>query len=407
MMGLSGKKILVAVTAGISAYKAPFLVRLLMKAGAEVQVLMTSASKDFVTPLTLSTLSKKPVYTRFTDKNKDGEIWNNHVELGMWADMMLIVPATANTLSKMCNGQASNLVLATYLSARCPVYFAPAMDLDMYKHPSVKKNIETLQSYGNIMIPPTYGDLASGLVGQGRMQEPKEILEFIQKDIKEYLPLKGKKTLITAGSTYEAIDPVRFIGNYSSGKMGIALAHQALDLGAEVILITGPIVQPIPDKVIHKEVVSAEQMYQAVQEHYEHMDIVIAAAAVADYTPVHPFKTKIKKKKDRLSIDLKPTRDILIDLGRRKKQQILIGFALETENEIHNAQSKLERKNLDFIVLNSLNDKGAGFLGDTNKITLIDAQQNITSYPLQSKKQVSIEIFIKIQEILKNVSTKI
>ena len=399
----NGKKILIAVTAGIAAYKIPYLVRLLIKARAQVRVLMTPDAADFVSPLVLSTLSKNEVYADFFDKKS--ATWNSHVDLGLWADMMLIVPATANTIAKMSQGLSDNLVLATYLSAKCPVYFAPAMDLDMYQHPATKRNIQTLESYGNILIPSDYGDLASGLVGWGRMKAPEQLMEFVQNHWEckkgqhtqlDTLPLKGKKVLITAGPTYEAIDPVRFIGNHSSGKMGIALAEQALYLGAEVILIMGTTSESIPKNVICKSVISTAQMYAAAHQYYDEVDLVIAAAAVSDYTPQYPFKNKIKKKEGSFSIALQPTKDILASLGKIKKHQILVGFALETENEIANAQAKLKRKNLDLIVLNSLKDKGAGFSKTTNKITLIDKHHRVTTYPLQTKKQAAVSIFEKI-----------
>lgn len=402
MSVLSGKNVLLGVTAGIAAYKTAFLVRLFIKAGAKVQVVMTPASKDFVTPLTLSTLSKNPVHSTFYNKNEENEQWNNHVELGLWADLMLIAPATANTMAKMANGTCDNLLMATYLSAKSKVYFAPAMDLDMYKHTTTNQNIEKLQSYGNVFIPPTSGELASGLTGEGRMAEPEEIIAFIEKDLISNLPLKGKKVLITAGPTYEAIDPVRFIGNHSSGKMGFALAEEAVQQGAEVILIAGPTAQLKNNKAIKRiDIVSAEEMYVATHQFFKQVDIAIFAAAVADYTPLTKSTQKIKKKESTLHIDLKPTKDILASAGKIKEQQYLVGFALETNDELKNATDKLKRKNLDLIVLNSLQDKGAGFKTDTNKITLIDNKENITTFELKSKIEVAHDIF---NEIIKKLN---
>ncbi|QNM86044.1 bifunctional phosphopantothenoylcysteine decarboxylase/phosphopantothenate--cysteine ligase CoaBC [Polaribacter pectinis] len=402
MSVLSGKKILLGITAGIAAYKTASLVRLFIKLGAEVKVIMTPASKDFITPLTLSTLSKNPVHTTFYDKEDENELWNNHVDLGLWADYMLVAPATANTLSKMSNGTCDNLLLATYLSAKCPVYFAPAMDLDMYIHPSTKESLDKLQSFGNILIPATSGELASGLVGEGRMSEPEDIVSFIQNDILSKLPLKGKKVLITAGPTYEAIDPVRFIGNHSSGKMGFSIANAAANLGAEVYLISGPSHQKINHSLVKRiDVVSAEEMYKASHTYFKDVDIAILSAAVADYKPKNVANQKIKKTEAALEIELTPTKDILASLGKIKKQQFLVGFALETNNEIENAKSKLKRKNLDAIVLNSLQDKGAGFATDTNKITIIDKDFNEKSFELKSKKEVATDI---INEIIKKIN---
>lgn len=397
MSVLRGKKILLGITAGIAAYKTASLVRLFIKLGAEVKVVMTPASKDFITPLTLSTLSKNPVQSTFYDKEEENELWNNHVDLGLWADYMLIAPATANTLSKMANGTCDNLLLATYLSAKCPIYFAPAMDLDMYIHPSTKKSLEQLTSFGNIMIPATSGELASGLVGEGRMAEPEDIVSFIENDILSKLPLKGKKILLTAGPTYEAIDPVRFIGNHSSGKMGFAIAKAAANLGAEVFLISGPSHQQIKHSLVHRiDVVSADEMYKAVHQYYDEVDIAILSAAVADYTPKNVAVQKIKKTATSLEIQLSPTKDILGSLGEIKKNQFLVGFALETNNELENAKKKLKRKNLDAIVLNSLQDKGAGFATDTNKITIIDTNLNEKSFELKSKIEVAKDIMNEI-----------
>jgi len=401
MSVISGKNILLGISAGIAAYKTAYLVRLFIKAGAHVQVIMTPASKDFITPLTLSTLSKNPVHSTFYDKEEENELWNNHVDLALWADYFVIAPATANTLSKMANGTCDNLLLATYLSAKCKVYFAPAMDLDMYKHQSTKENLEKLESFDNVMIPAENGELASGLVGEGRMAEPETILSFIENDIIAGLPLKGKKVLLTAGPTFEAIDPVRFIGNHSSGKMGFELAKEAANLGAEVILISGPSNEKVDHTLIQKvDVVSAEDMYQATHQYFKDTNIAILAAAVADFKPATVASQKIKKKEASLSIDLTKTKDILASLGEQKQQQFLVGFALETNNELENAKGKLRRKNLDLIVLNSLQDKGAGFKKATNKVTLIDKQENVTEFDLKSKTEVAKDIF---NEIIKNI----
>ncbi len=394
---LSGKNILIGISGGIAAYKTTFLVRLLIKAGANVKVILTESASSFVSPLTLATLSKNPVLSSFVKEENDTVDWNNHVELGLWADIMLIAPATANTLSKMVNGTSDNLLLATYLSAKCKVFFAPAMDLDMYQHPSSKASFEKLRSYGNIMIPATSGELASGLHGEGRMAEPEDIIGFIKKHLSEGLPLKGKKVLITAGPTYEAIDPVRFIGNHSSGLMGFELAKSAANLGAEVILISGPSHISIDhDLVTLIKVVSADEMYAAVHIHYKTIDIAICAAAVADYKPKTVAVQKIKKVSNELSIELIKNKDILFSLGEQKKNQYLVGFALETENEIENAKGKLKRKNLDAIVLNSLNDTGAGFGKLTNKITFIDKNSNIKTFDLKTKVAVAADILSEI-----------
>ncbi len=394
---LSGKNILLGVTAGIAAYKTTYLVRLFIKAGAQVRVIMTPASKDFVTPLSLSTLSRNPVLSTFYDKEDENELWNNHVDLGLWADLMLIAPATANTLSKMANGTSDNLLLATYLSAKCPVYFAPAMDLDMFKHPSTKKSIESLERFGNICIPVGSGELASGLVGEGRMAEPEDIVSFIEAEIVSKLPLRGKKVLITAGPTYEAIDPVRFIGNHSSGKMGFELANAAANLGAEVILITGVSNEKIKHSFVNRiDVVSAQEMFDAVHKWYATIDIAILSAAVADFKPVSISSTKIKKEDAKMVVELEKTKDILASLGAQKKNQFLVGFALETNNELENAKGKLKRKNLDLIVLNSLKDKGAGFKKETNKVTIIDKSEKISEFALKSKAEVAVDILNEI-----------
>lgn len=393
---LSGKHILLGVTGGIAAYKSAFLVRLLKKAGALVKVVMTPEAEQFITPLTLSTLSENPVVSSFTDEEKN---WNNHVELGLWADVMLIAPATANTLSKMASGTANNLLITTYLSAKCPVYFAPAMDLDMYKHASSKASIDKLIGFGNKFIKPGSGELASGLVGEGRMAEPEDIISFIEQDILSQLPLAGKEITITAGPTYEAIDPVRFIGNHSSGKMGFELAKRALDLGAKVNLITGPTHLHLKHSNLTRiDVVSAQEMFDATLSKFDLSSVVIASAAVSDYRPKHPFDQKMKKSKDALHIELEPTTDILMHLGSIKKDHILVGFALETNDEEKNAKSKLKRKNLDFIILNSLNDQGAGFKTDTNKITLITNSETIR-FKTKPKSEVAKDIFDHILKL--------
>ncbi len=397
MSVLSGKHVLLGVTGGIAAYKTTYLVRLFIKAGAQVKVIMTESAKDFVTPLTLATLSKNPVLSSFTSEDEENELWNNHVELGLWADFMVIAPATANTLSKMAHGSCDNLLLATYLSAKCPVYFAPAMDLDMYKHHSTRNSLEKLNGFGNIMIPAEKGELASGLIGEGRMAEPENIVDFIEADILNQLPLKGKQVLITAGPTYEAIDPVRFIGNHSSGRMGFALAETAAGLGAEVILVTGPSHLQLENSFVKTiRVQSAEEMYEAVHQYYPAVDIAICAAAVADYRPKDIARQKIKKKTDLFSVELEKTPDILASMGKLKKHQFLVGFALETENEIAHAKGKLQRKNLDAIVLNSLNDKGAGFGKSTNKISFIDKNLNVKPFELKTKAEVAQDIFNEI-----------
>ena len=397
MSVLSGKRILLGVSGGIAAYKTASLVRLFIKAGAHVQVIMTPASKDFVTPLTLSTLSKNPVYSTFFNQDDEDEKWNNHVELGLWADLMIIAPATANTLSKMANGTCDNLLIATYLSAKCPVYFAPAMDLDMYKHPSTIASFTALEQFGNTIIPAESGELASGLSGEGRMAEPENIIAFLEADLESKLPLKGKKILITAGPTYEAIDPVRFIGNHSSGKMGFDIAKSAANLGAFVILVTGPTHFTVNHSLINVvKVTSAQEMYDACHQYFNAVDVAIAAAAVADYRPKNIAEQKIKKTADNFFIELEKTKDILLSLGEAKKQQFLIGFALETENEIENAKAKIQKKNLDLIVLNSLQDEGAGFQKMTNKVTFIDKDFKIEPMELKSKEAVADDILNKV-----------
>ncbi len=397
MSVLSGKKIILGISGGIAAYKTATLVRLLVKSGAEVQVVMTPASKDFITPLTLSTLSKNPVHSSFYNELDENAQWNNHVELALWADLMVVAPATANTLSKMTNGNCDNLLIATYLSAKCPVYFAPAMDLDMYKHPSTIASFEALKKYGNTIIPAENGELASGLSGEGRMAEPENIVAFLEADLEKKLPLRGKKILITAGPTYEAIDPVRFIGNHSTGKMGFDIANCAANLGADVVLISGPSHLNVQNKAVNLvRVTTASQMYDACHDHFASSDIAICAAAVADYKPKNVANHKIKKAEATLTIELEKTKDILASLGEIKKNQFLIGFALETENEIENAKLKIKKKNLNLIVLNSLQDEGAGFGKDTNKITFIDSEFKIEPMDLKSKEAVAQDIINKI-----------
>lgn len=403
MAVLNGKNILLGVTGGIAAYKTAFLVRLLVKKGANVKVVMTNSAKEFVTPLTLATLSKNEVFSSFTDEKDENSFkepqWNNHVELALWADFFLIAPATANTLSKMANGACDNLLLACYLSAKCPVYYAPAMDLDMYQHPSTEETFKKLESFGNIQIPAAFGELASGLVGQGRMAEPEEIVSFLENDLLKKLPLRGKQILITAGPTYEAIDPVRFIGNHSSGKMGFAIAEAAASLGAEVVLISGPSALRLENDFVKLiRVTSAEEMYNAAHEYFDTCDVAILSAAVADYRPSEVASEKIKKKTDDLILQLTKTKDILASLGEIKKSQFLVGFALETENEEENAKLKLKKKNLDLIVLNSLRDKGAGFQADTNKITLITKDNKVLPFPVKPKKEVAKDILEYIIE---------
>jgi len=397
MSVLSGKKIILGISGGIAAYKTASLVRLFIKAGAEVQVIMTPASKDFVTPLTLSTLSKNPVHSSFYNEEEDNAQWNNHVELGLWADLMIIAPATANTLSKMVNGNCDNLLIATYLSAKCPIYFAPAMDLDMYKHPSTIASFNTLKQFGNTIIPAESGELASGLSGEGRMAEPENIIAFLEADLLSKLPLKGKKILITAGPTYEAIDPVRFIGNHASGKMGFDIANEAANLGAEVILVSGPTHLKVKNNTVKViKVMSAQEMYDACHNYYNDVDVAIAAAAVADYKPKNVAAQKIKKNASDFTIELEKTKDILASFGTGKKNQFLIGFALETENEIENAILKIQKKNLDLIVLNSLQDQGAGFGQPTNKITFIDKNFIVEPMELKSKEAVAVDILNKV-----------
>ncbi|AXT20554.1 bifunctional phosphopantothenoylcysteine decarboxylase/phosphopantothenate--cysteine ligase CoaBC [Flavobacteriaceae bacterium AU392] len=398
---LKSKNLLLGVSGGIAAYKTAPLVRLFIKAGANVKVIMTLASKDFVTPLTLSTLSKNPVLSSFTNEDDENDTWNNHVDLGLWADFFLIAPATANTLSKMATGNSDNFLLATYLSAKCPVYFAPAMDLDMYKHQSTKDSFVTLKSFGNIMIPSTSGELASGLIGEGRMAEPEDIVAFMENDIVKKLPLHHKKIVITAGPTYEAIDPVRFVGNHSSGKMGYEIAKAAANLGAEVTLISGPTHETANHNLINViPVVSAQEMYDATHQYFNNADVAILSAAVADYRPKFIENQKIKKKDSTLTLELEKTKDILASLGDIKQNQILVGFALETNNEFENAVKKLKKKNLDLIVLNSLQDKEAGFGGENNKVTIINKDETYNEYPLKTKTEVAKDLMREILQKL-------
>lgn len=398
---LSNKNIILGVCGSIAAYKSATLVRLLIKAGANVKVILTADASNFITPLTLSTLSKNPVYTQYFEAETG--VWSNHVELGLWADYMIIAPTSANTIGKMANGLCDNLLSAVYLSAKCPVYFAPAMDLDMWKHESTQENIARLKSFKNILISPNSGELASGLVGEGRMAEPEEIVDFLIKDIKKGLPLLGKKAMVTAGPTYEAIDPVRFIGNHSSGKMGFAIAEEFYKLGADVTLITGPTAEKTEVKLNRIDVTSAADMLKACTNHFINADITIMSAAVADYTPIIVEDQKIKKKEDTFNIELKKTVDILASLGKQKtKEQILVGFALETNQEEMYAKDKLEKKNLDLIVLNSLNDKGAGFKTDTNKITIFNKRLEKISFTVKSKKDVAKDICEEVLKLVKS-----
>lgn len=394
---LAGKKILLAVCGSIAAYKTAFFVRLLVKEGAQVKVIMTESAKEFITPLTLATLSKNSVHSEYFDK-KSGE-WHNHVELGMWADLMLIAPLSANTLGKMANGICDNLLLATYLSAKCPVMVAPAMDLDMYQHPSTKENLSKIRSFGNDVIEARDGELASGLSGQGRMAEPEELLELLKKKLVNSEALKGKRVLITSGPTFEAIDPVRFIGNHSSGKMGSAIAEAFQQTGAKVTMVSGPATHfPTIGEVI--KVSSANEMLKEAVNRYDDADIVVFSAAVSDYRPENPAKEKIKKKENSLQINLVKNPDIAAELGKKKKTQFHIGFALETTNEEINAKEKLTKKNFDLIVLNSLNDKGAGFQQDTNKVTFFNKDNNTDKFELKSKIDVARDI---VDYVIKNL----
>ncbi|MFZ7116043.1 MAG: bifunctional phosphopantothenoylcysteine decarboxylase/phosphopantothenate--cysteine ligase CoaBC [Bacteroidota bacterium] len=400
---MRGKKILLGITGSIAAYKSALLVRLLVKEGAEVKVVMTKAAIDFITPLTLSTLSKHPVYSEYANQ-ETGE-WSNHVELGLWADAFVIAPASANTISKMANGVCDNLLLAVYLSAKCKVFFAPAMDLDMHKHPATQENIARLVSFGNQLISATSGELASGLYGEGRMEEPELILDVLEKYFNADLPLTGKKALVTAGPTFEAIDPVRFIGNRSSGKMGYAIAEELAALGAEVLLVSGPGNLSVNNSRIKRvNIESAEEMLNACMADFSAKDIIVMSAAVADYKPADVAPEKLKKKNNEMPLPLIPTQDILALMGEKKgKDQFIVGFALETENEIENARGKLKKKNLDLIVLNSLKDEGAGFNHDTNKITIIDKKGSEHHFSLKSKQEVAKDL-VKI--IISNITNK-
>lgn len=397
---LEGKKILLGVCGSIAAYKSAMLVRLLVTSGAEVKVIMTSSSKDFITPLTLATLSKKPVSTDFI-KDDQGQ-WDNHIELGLWADLMLVAPASANTLAKFSNGVCDNLLTAVYLSARCQVMIAPAMDLDMYQHPATQNNFSTLKEYGNQILESEFGELASGLIGKGRMVEPENILIECEAFFSKSKPFKGKTALVTAGPTYEKIDPVRFIGNHSTGKMGTAIAEVLADKGAKVHLIAGPGVKKIPKVNIHFHAVnSADEMYQEVINHFSSSYISVFAAAVSDYKPLNPALQKIKKSSDTLEISLIKNKDIAFEMGKIKKDnQYTVGFALETENEESNAKEKLSKKNFDMIVLNSLNDNGAGFSHDTNKISIFSVKNEPKHFGIKSKKEVAEDIVANINEYI-------
>lgn len=396
---MKGKKIVLGITGSIAAYKAAVLTRLLIKKGAEVQIVITPAGKEFITPITLSALTSKPVISEFFSQ-RDGT-WHSHVDLGLWADAKLIAPATASTIGKMAHGIADNMLITTYLSMKAPVFVAPAMDLDMFAHPATQHNLDILRSYGNHIIEPTAGELASHLVGKGRMEEPENIVAALENFFQKNSSMAGKKILITAGPTYEKIDPVRFIGNYSSGKMGYALAEECAARGAEVTLVSGPVNLSVNHPNINRiDVESAEQMYNACMSHYHTSDAGILCAAVADFTPECVADKKIKREKDDLTLNLKPTHDIAAALGKIKTDsQRLVGFALETNDETAHAQDKLKRKNFDFIVLNSLNDKGAGFRCDTNKITIIDSSK-AEEYPLKTKKEVAADIIDKLDSIL-------
>lgn len=393
---VKGKKILLGITGSIAAYKSALLVRLLVKEGAEVKVLMTSSARDFITPLTMSVLSKNPVISEYYDP-ADGS-WNNHVELGLWADALVIAPASANTLAKMANGLVDNVLLATYLSARCPVFIAPAMDLDMWKHPATQSNLDRLKSFGHHLISPATGELASGLHGEGRMEEPENIFKALNDFFLTGLPLKGKKALVTAGPTYESIDPVRFIGNRSSGMMGYRIAEELSRQGAEVKLVSGPSHEQIRTNSVSKvDVESAEEMYNACMDAFDNSDIIVMAAAVADYRPANISEVKIKKSNNEQPLTLIPTQDILKKMGEKKRiGQFLVGFALETNDELKHAKEKLTRKNLDLVVLNSLRDEGAGFKVNTNKVTIIDRSGNETRFDLKSKSEVAKDVVNEI-----------
>ena len=397
---LKNKKILVGISGSIAAYKIAFLIRLLVKEAAEVQIIMTQAAKEFITPLTLATLSKKPVLSEFV-KDQTGT-WNNHVDLGLWADVILIAPATAHTLAKCANGICDDLLTAVYLSAKCPVVFAPAMDLDMYQHPSTVENLQKLQSFGNQIVESNFGELASGLVGQGRMAEPEELVDILTKHFSENTILKGKKVLITAGPTQEPIDPVRFISNHSTGKMGYAVADKFAKAGAEVTLVSGQVTLKSPDASIKLvKVRSAQEMYEMTKMYFNEADIIVLSAAVADYTPTVVADKKIKKKEDSFTIELTKTTDIAKTLGQIKRTtQLMVGFALETDNEVENALGKIKSKNLDMIVLNSLQNSGAGFGHDTNKISIIKKDGTMIDFELKSKQEVAMDI---VDEVIKTL----
>ena len=396
MSVLSGKKILLGISGSIAAYKTPFIVRILKSFEAEVRVIMTPAAKEFVSPLTLSTLSENPVLSTFTETSNDNPVWNNHVELGKWADIFIVAPATSNTISAMVNAKCDNILIATYLSCTAKVYVVPAMDLDMMNHSANQSNLKELKSLVKKVLPVGQGFLASGLYGKGRMLEPDEIIKFIEQDTLENLPLFKKNILVTAGPTFEPIDPVRFIGNHSSGKMGFALAEEAAKLGAEVTLITGPTSVSTTHNIKIINVVTAEQMFREVNKNFDKIDIAIASAAVSDFKPKDYKKNKIKKENNLESIKLEPTIDILSWMGNNKKQKFLVGFALETEDEVKSALKKLRSKNLDLIIMNSLNEPGAGFSIDTNKISLINKKEEIIKFELKPKKDVAKDIFSQI-----------
>lgn len=399
---MKGKNILIGVSAGIAAYKIASLIRLFITRGANVQVVMTPMAREFISPLTLATLSKRPILVDFY--NPENGDWNSHVDIGLWADLMIVAPATANTMAKMAHGIADNLLLTTYLSAKCPVFFAPAMDLDMFNHPATQQNIQTLIERGNHCIDAETGELASGLTGKGRMAEPEEIFWQVDQFFNRSTTFENKTVLVTAGPTYETIDPVRFIGNYSSGKMGYALAAEFIRRGAKVILISGPVSMKAPKEAELYKVVSASEMYEECVKHFTECDIAIMSAAVADFSPAEALGSKVKREKNNFVIELKPTRDIASKLGEmKKKDQLLVGFALETDNEYANAYAKLKKKNFDFIVLNSLNDEGAGFNFDTNKISIIDSDNNILKFELKSKVEIANDI---INEIAKYLETE-
>jgi phosphopantothenoylcysteine decarboxylase/phosphopantothenate--cysteine ligase len=399
-MSLKGRRILIGITGSIAAYKIPLLIRLLKKSGAEIKVVMTEAATDFVTPLTISTLSEFPVFIDPFDRRTGS--WNSHIELGNWADLFLIAPVSANTLAKMAMGNADNLLMTTYLAARCPVFYAPAMDLDMYKHPTTHRNIEVIRTYGHRLIEPREGELASGLCGAGRMEEPEEIARLIEEYFVPDKSFAGKKVLITAGPTYENLDPVRFIGNYSSGKMGFALADAFLQRGASVTLVAGPVNLNTPPGDLQRiDVISSDQMFENCLANAPGADIIVMAAAVADFQPVVVSDKKLKKAESKLSIDLKPTHDILSELSKNKKPgQLIIGFALETDNELNNARLKLQNKNADLIVLNSLREPKAGFKTDTNKITILHRSGDVKEYDLKPKTEVAEDIVDYISGLL-------